>query len=52
MHKGSYLDELDAQNTSIVELRQRLQKFNETWADFNAIQTVIEDIEDREHSES
>lgn len=34
------------QNTSVGELRQRLQKFNKTWNDFNAAQAAIEELED------
>ncbi|XP_011169783.2 uncharacterized protein LOC105202801 [Solenopsis invicta] len=41
----SYLEEIDLQNTSLIELRQRLHKFNETWDVFNGIQASIEDIE-------
>ncbi|XP_024868252.1 uncharacterized protein LOC112452345 [Temnothorax curvispinosus] len=42
---SSYLDGLDVRNTSIVELRQRLHKFNETWDNFDRIQTEIEEIQ-------
>lgn len=43
---SSYLDGLDRQGIAIAELRQRLQKFNETWDSFNVTQSAIEDIED------
>ncbi|XP_025995820.2 uncharacterized protein LOC105202869 [Solenopsis invicta] len=43
---ATYLGGLDAQNTSVVELRQRLKKFSETWNDFNTVQTAIEEIQD------
>ena len=41
----TYLSQLDIRNTSVIELRQRLLKFNETWSDFNAAQAAIEEIE-------
>jgi len=40
------------QNTSVIELRQRLQKFNETWDIFNGIQSAIEEIETGTEDES
>jgi len=33
------------QNTSVVELRQRLQRFTETWDHFNEIQAAIEEMQ-------
>lgn len=42
---NAYLEELDVQNTSVVELRQRLQRFSETWDNFNEIQALIEEIQ-------
>jgi len=30
---------------SLIELHQRLHKFNKTWDIFNGIQTAIEDVE-------
>lgn len=40
----TYVNELDEQNTSVIELRQRLQKINQTWDGFD-IQAAIEDLE-------
>jgi len=40
-----YLEELEVQNMSVVELRQRLQRFTETWDHFNEIQTAIEKMQ-------
>lgn len=42
---ATYLEGLNAQNTSLIELRQRLHKFNETWDVFNELQSAIEEIE-------
>lgn len=48
---SSYLDGLDRQEVAVAELRQRLQKFNETWDSFNVTQSAIEDIEDDPENE-
>jgi len=42
---SSYVEELEVQNTSVAELRQRLQRFTETWDHFNEIQAAIEEIQ-------
>jgi len=42
---ATYPERLDVPNTSLIELRQRLHKFNETWDIFNGIQETIEEIE-------
>ncbi|KYN07218.1 hypothetical protein ALC62_01818 [Cyphomyrmex costatus] len=42
---ATYLNTLDAQGVSLIELRQRLHKFNESWDIFNGVQSAIEEIE-------
>jgi len=42
---ATYLEGLDVSNTSLIELRQRLHKFSETWDIFNGVQGAIEEIE-------
>ena len=41
----AYLDDEEAQRASVIELRQRLQRFSETWNNFNEIQMAIEELE-------
>jgi len=42
------IDGLDVSNLSIVELRQRLQKFTELWSTFDNNQTLVEELEPEE----
>ncbi|XP_071576231.1 uncharacterized protein [Temnothorax nylanderi] len=41
----TYLDSLNAPQTSLIELRQRHQKFADNWKAFDDIQSKIEEIE-------
>ncbi|XP_036148371.1 uncharacterized protein LOC105833274 [Monomorium pharaonis] len=49
----TYLDNLNVPEVSLIELRQRQQKFTESWQAFNDIQSSIEEIEiSEDHQES